>query len=66
MLKKTLIGFDIIIVSLLITFVLFYTMSWYSFSTFPTKLVLYRMIFVFILITALLIGITSLITKYKK
>lgn len=63
--KKFLIGLCIIIVSLLITFVVFYTMSWYSFSTLPTKVVLYRMIFFFIVILLSLIGIIVLIKKTK-
>lgn len=63
--KKILIGLGIIIVSLIITFGVFYTMSWYSFSTLPTKVILYRMIFFFIAILILLIGIIMLIKKFK-
>lgn len=63
--KKVFIGLGIIIVSLLITFGVFYTMSWYSFSTLPTKVVLYRMIFFFIVVLVTLIVITILIKKMK-
>lgn len=64
--KKILIGLGIIIVSLLITFGVFYTMSWYSFSTFPTKVVLVRMIFLFIVIVIALTGIILIIKIYNK
>lgn len=64
--KKVIIGLGIAIISLLITFGVFYTMSWYSFGTFPTKVVLIRMIFCFVLIVLLLTAITLLIKKYRK
>ena len=64
--KKTFIILTIIILSLLITFFVFDIMSWYSFSTFPTKIVLIRMIIFFTIVVIALMGIIFLIRKYGK
>ena len=40
--------------SVIITFVVFYNMSWYSFSTLPTSIVFWRMIFSVVVITSVI------------
>ncbi|HOP65893.1 MAG TPA: hypothetical protein PLX66_02615 [Bacilli bacterium] len=64
--KKIIIGIVEGIISLLITFTTFYLMSWYSFETLPTKIVLIRMVICFVFIFTIMFGITYLILKNKK
>lgn len=55
----------IYIVSLAITLFLFYVMSWYSFGTFPTRIVLIRIIFVSVML-ALMIKCLVIFKRTKK
>ena len=64
--KKILIGIGIVLLSLLITFITFDSMSWYNFSDVPTKIVLIRLIIFFVIIVVILTGIVALINKLKK
>lgn len=64
--KKAFIILTVIVLSLLITFFVFDIMSWYSFSTFPTKIVLLRMIIFFTIVVIILMGVILLIRKYRK
>lgn len=65
--KKILLLLITFIISLAITLLFFYTMSWYSFSTFPTKVVLFRIIFCSIFLTiAILISSYILVKKGSK
>lgn len=51
-----------LIFSIMLTLLLFYVTSWYSFSTLPTSLVFYRMIFS----TAALTLTMTLMSKFRK
>lgn len=64
--KKILIGIGIVLLSLLITFITFDSMSWYNFGDVPTKIVLIRLIIFFVIIVVILTGIVALINKLKK
>lgn len=64
--KKPLMRLSIILVSLLITFITFETMSWYHFGDIPTQIVLIRLILFFVLIVVILIGIIFIIRKLNK
>ena len=64
--KQFLIGAGIVIFSLLITFIMFDSMSWYNFGDIPTKVVLIRLIIFFIIMVTLLTGILLFIKKLKK
>ena len=64
--KKILIGIGIVLLSLLITFIIFDSMSWYNFGDVPTKIVLIRLIIFFVIIVVILTGIVALINKLKK
>jgi len=64
--KKFLIGVGIVVLSLLITFITFDSMSWYNFGDVPTKLVLIRLIIFFVIMIAILTGILLLVNKLKK
>ncbi len=64
--KKFLIGVGIVVLSLLITFVTFTSMSWYNFGDIPSKVVLIRLIIFFVIIVSILSGIFWLINKLKK
>ena len=64
--KKAFIILTVIILSLLITFFVLDIMSWYSFSTFPTKIVLIRMIIFFTIVVIILMRVIHLIGKYRK
>lgn len=64
--KKSIMYFIAVIVSILITFVFFESMSWYHFGDIPTKVVLVRLIAFFCIVTGMLISIVALINKKKK
>ena len=64
--KKILIRIGIVLLSLLITFIIFDSMSWYNFGDVPTKIVLIRLIIFFVIIVVILTGIVALINKLKK
>lgn len=64
--RKILIGIGIVLLSLLITFITFDSMSWYNFGDIPTKIVLIRLIIFFVIIVVILTGIVALINKLKK
>lgn len=61
--KKILIGLAIVLVSLIITFVTFESLSWYHFGDIPTKVVLIRLIFFFVFIASI---ITIIVKKVKE
>lgn len=63
--KKILLLIIDYIISLVITLLFFYTMSWYSFNTFPTKLVLIRIIICSLLLTVIISMIYIYIKKLK-
>mgnify|MGYP005796647245 CR=1 FL=1 len=65
MVKKTLLVIGIMVLSLLITFLLFEIMSWYDFGSSITSVVLFRIIICFIIIFIVLLGITFLIKKQR-
>ena len=64
--KKIIVGLGIVLLSLLITFVTFETMSWYHFGDIPTKVVLIKLIIFFVVMVAILTGIVLLVNKLKK
>ena len=63
--KKNILYFIAVVLSLLITFVFFELMSWYHFGDIPTKVVLVRLIAFFLVIAGLLISIVAFINKKK-
>lgn len=63
--KKNILYFIAVVLSLLITFVFFELMSWYHFGDIPTKVVLVRLIVFFLVVAGLLISIVVFINKKK-
>ena len=63
--KKNILYFIAVVLSLLITFVFFELMSWYHFGDIPTKIVLVRLIAFFLVVAGLLISIVAFINKKK-
>ena len=63
--KKNILYFIAVVLSLLITFVFFELMSWYHFGDIPTKVVLVRLIAFFLVVAGLLISIVAFIKKRK-
>ena len=63
--KKNILYFIAVVLSLLITFIFFELMSWYHFGDIPTKVVLVRLIAFFLVVAGLLISIVALINKKK-
>ena len=63
--KKNILYFIAVVLSLLRTFVFFELMSWYHFGDIPTKVVLVRLIAFFLVVAGLLISIVALINKKK-
>ena len=63
--KKNILYFIAVVLSLLITFVFFELMSWYHFGDIPTKVVLVRLIVFFLVVAVLLISIVAFINKKK-
>ena len=64
--KKYVVYLGTIIISLIVTFVTFETLSWYHFGDIPTTVVSVRLIIFFCVIECLFILTLSLIRKYKK
>lgn len=64
--KKFLIGVSIVVLSLLITFITFDSMSWYNFGDTLTKVVIIRFIIFFVIMVVILTGILLLVNKLKK
>lgn len=63
--KKNILYFIAVVLSLLITFVFFELMSWYHFGDIPTKVALVRLIAFFLVVAGLLISIVAFINKKK-
>lgn len=63
--KKNILYFIAVIISLVITFTFFELMSWYHFGDIPTKVVLVRLIAFFLIVTGLLISIVAFIKRNK-
>ena len=63
--KKNILYFIAVVLSLLITRVFFELMSWYHFGDIPTKVVLVRLIAFFLVVAGLLISIVAFINKKK-
>ena len=63
--KKNILYFIAVVLSLLITFVFFELMSWYHFGDIPTKVVLVRLVAFFLVVAGLLISIVAFINKKK-
>lgn len=63
--KKNILYFIAVVLSLLITFIFFELMSWYHFGDIPTKVVLVRLIAFFLVVAGLLISIVAFINKKK-
>ena len=63
--KKNILYFIAVVLSLLITFVFFELMSWYHFGDIPTKVVFVRLIAFFLVVAGLLISIVAFINKKK-
>lgn len=63
--KKNILYFIAVVLSLLITFVFFELMSWYHFGDIPTKVILVRLISFFLVVAGLLISIVAFINKKK-
>ena len=63
--KKNILYFIAVVLSLLITFVFFELMSWYHFGDIPTKVVLVRLIAFFLVVAGLLISIVAFVNKKK-
>lgn len=55
-----------IIISLIITFILFELMSWYHFGDIPTRVVTVRLISCFLLLTGISVSIIAFIYKKRK
>lgn len=66
MVKKTLLVIGIMVLSLLITFLLFEIMSWYDFGSPITRVVLFRIIICFVIIFIILLGLMLLVKKNKE
>ena len=64
--KNILISIFIIILSLAFTFVLFEQLSWYHFGDIPTRVVLYRLILFFLILTIATLGIYLVIIRNKQ
>ena len=64
--KKFVTHLGAIIISLIVTFVTFETLSWYHFGDIPTTVVSVRLIIFFCVIECLFILTLSLIRKFKK
>ena len=64
--KKFVTHLGTIIISLIVTFVTFETLSWYHFGDTPTTVVSVRLIIFFCVIECLFILTLSLIRKFKK
>ena len=64
--KKFVAYLGTIIISLIVTFVTFETLSWYHFGDIPTTVVSVRLIIFFCVIECLFILTLSLIIKFKK
>jgi hypothetical protein len=64
--KKFVTYLGTIIISLIVTFVTFETLSWYHFGDIPTTVVSVRLIIFFCVIECLFILTLSLIRKFKK
>lgn len=64
--KKFVAYLGTIIISLIVTFVTFETLSWYHFGDIPTTVVSVRLIIFFCVIECLFILTLSLIRKFKK
>ena len=64
--KKFVAYLGTIIISLIVTFVTFETLSWYHFGDIPTTVVSVRLIIFFCVIECLFILTLSLIREYKK
>lgn len=64
--KKFVTHLGTIIISLIVTFVTFETLSWYHFGDIPTTVVSVRLIIFFCVIECLFILTLSLIRKFKK
>ena len=58
--------FMVFVVSVGITLVLFYAMSWYSFNTLPTSIVFQRMLISVAVLMLVLYGVVKLINTQKK
>ena len=52
-------------ISVFITLLIFYMMSWYSFGTFPTEIVLYRIIFSSLILTIIITVALVVVKKCK-
>ena len=63
--KKVVVYFGTIILSLIVTFVTFETLSWYHFGDIPTKIVAIRLIIFFCVVECLFLATFALIKKYK-
>ena len=63
--KKSIMYFIAVIVSVIVTLVFFELMSWYHFGDIPTKVVLVRLIAFFCIVSGMLISIVALINKKK-
>lgn len=55
----------LILLSLVITFTTFESLSWYHFCDIPTRVVRLRLVIFFIIVLIILIGIYNLINKLK-
>lgn len=64
--KKFVTHLGTIIISLIVTFVTFETLSWYHFGDIPTTVVSVRLIIFFCVIECLFILTLSLIRNFKK
>lgn len=64
--KKCFMYIGAVVISLIMTFVVFEIMSLYHFGDIPTKVVLIRLIACFCLLSGLSISIVALINKRKK
>ena len=63
--KKNILYFIAVVLSLLITFVFFELMSWYCAKNITTRFVLFRLIVLFLVVPRLLILIVAFINKKK-
>ena len=64
--KKTLLVLVTLIISAIITFVLFEAMSWYHFGDIPTRVVLIRLIAFYLVLSGLGISIIAFILGKKE
>jgi len=63
--KNLIIKILLILLSLVITFITFESLSWYHFGDIPTRVVRLRLVIFFIIVLIILIGIYNLINKLK-